>query len=570
MKLLTNNILNLCVKLLILGLFTLGSIVFLFNTTPVFAANPAACTAGATTNIDHGGDPACAGKVQYRILYKSINCTANTFDFEVQVKSDPLYPQPIMGDYNIRFDYDTSVMKRIGTPASQSSLIQRNRYANGLPASNINYGAQNLTGSSELVTPGLGNGIISLNGFFSNLPGDVIPTTFTTISTMRMDIVNPSGPLNINIHNATLDFPVTGNSIVLDDGLGGYDLIEPAYETSNIDLVSSSQNVLCAPPVDTTPPLAPAITGPVQNSTLTTGTPTFIGTAEPLSTVKVYNEFNQLVCTATTSATGNWTCTALFGQGEGRKSFTAVATDVAGNSSPNSTPPIVVFLDINTDSAPLIMENSAPNGGDNNNDGKLDSAQDNVTSKPNPNLDSNYSTLQVDGVGGNCAVVTNYDFTTEAVQSVQDVERDYPIGLFQFTIGCLPVGGSATVKILLDKQYDTTNWLYKKYNSVTKQYAVMPGVSYTNQTVEGKTYTTINYTAVDGGAFDEDGIANGEYTDPNGPTVIVPSALISTGPTLVQTGFSINDYSLLALIILVIASAVLNYNRFEHISNNKK
>jgi hypothetical protein len=121
------------------ALLSLSLVSLSFLVTPVSAANPPACTASGTTNLDHSGDPACAGKVQYRVIYKSIDCVNNTVDFEVQVKSDSAYPQPIMGDYNIRIEYDATVMTRIGTPASQGSLVQRNRYANGAPANNIAY-----------------------------------------------------------------------------------------------------------------------------------------------------------------------------------------------------------------------------------------------------------------------------------------------------------------------------------------------------------------------------------------------------------------------------------------------
>jgi hypothetical protein len=62
-----------------------------------------------------------------------------------------------------------------------------------------------------------------------------------------MNIVNPTAPLNMDMHDAS-SFPTTGNNSVLDDGLGGYDLIEPAYETANIDLVGSTKSLLCAAP----------------------------------------------------------------------------------------------------------------------------------------------------------------------------------------------------------------------------------------------------------------------------------------------------------------------------------
>jgi uncharacterized repeat protein (TIGR01451 family) len=234
---------------LVASFFVSSAVSLLFPVIPVYAAPPAACTAGGTVPYpDHNGDPDCAGKVQYRIIYKSIDCINNTADFEVQVKSDSAYPQPIMGDYNIRIGYDTTVMTRIGTVASQSSLISRNRYANGSPANDTSYGAQNLNGSAELVIPGPAAGILSINGFHAGLPGDVIPTTFTTVSTIRMNIVNLTAPLSMDMHDAS-SFPTTGNSVVIEDvtNPGNWDLVESSYEANNIDLIGSTRNILCTP-----------------------------------------------------------------------------------------------------------------------------------------------------------------------------------------------------------------------------------------------------------------------------------------------------------------------------------
>jgi hypothetical protein len=47
-------------------------------------------------------------------------------------------------------------------------------------------------------------------------------------------------------------------------------------------------------------------------------------------------------------------------------------------------------------------------------------------------------------------------------------------------------------------------------------------------TVAGAELTTIKFVARDGGPLDEDGVANGEFVDPNGPSVLVDT-LTNTG-----------------------------------------
>ncbi len=208
---------------------------------------PTACTTAGIFDLSVAGDnPNCTGKIQYRVIYKTIDCVANTADFEVQVKSDSAFVQPIMGDYNIRLEYDSTVMTRIGT--GLGSLVEQNAYSNVAPSSDSNYNSQNLNGSVQNAT----SGILSINGFYGQAGngGMLIPTIFKTVSTIRMNIVNPAAPLNIDVHDIT-SFPITGNSVVVGNGLGSFDLVN-AYQSSalvaqkNIDLVGNTKNTLCA------------------------------------------------------------------------------------------------------------------------------------------------------------------------------------------------------------------------------------------------------------------------------------------------------------------------------------
>ncbi|MFY9995003.1 MAG: BapA/Bap/LapF family large adhesin [Leclercia sp.] len=117
--------------------------------------------------------------------------------------------------------------------------------------------------------------------------------------------------------------------------------------------------------------LAPTIAGADDNVGPVTGnvasggstndnTPTLSGTAEANSTVAIY-EGQKLLGTVTASATGAWSFTPTVVLAEGVHTFTAIATDTAGNVSPASgeysltvdmTPPATpVIVSINDDVA---------------------------------------------------------------------------------------------------------------------------------------------------------------------------------------------------------------------------
>jgi uncharacterized protein (TIGR03382 family) len=87
--------------------------------------------------------------------------------------------------------------------------------------------------------------------------------------------------------------------------------------------------------VDTTPPAAPVLVTPANNSETNDTTPTFSGTAEANVTVTVFLDGTQLG-TTTADAAGNWTFTPATALAQGTYDASAVATDAAGNTSPSS------------------------------------------------------------------------------------------------------------------------------------------------------------------------------------------------------------------------------------------
>ncbi|EDQ5592111.1 BapA prefix-like domain-containing protein [Salmonella enterica] len=110
----------------------------------------------------------------------------------------------------------------------------------------------------------------------------------------------------------------------------------------NASPVSDSVNFV----VDTTPPLTPVITsvsddqapglGTIANGQNTNDpTPTFSGTAEAGATITLY-ENGTVIGTTTAQPDGAWSASTST-LASGTHVITAVATDAAGNSSPNST-----------------------------------------------------------------------------------------------------------------------------------------------------------------------------------------------------------------------------------------
>ena len=118
--------------------------------------------------------------------------------------------------------------------------------------------------------------------------------------------------------------------------------------------------------------------------------------------------------------------------------------------------------------------------------------------------------------------------------SSPDPNYDYPVGLFDFRIVCDQVGAEATITIILDDEYNTAVWAWRKFNAADGTYedfTTQP--TYGTTIVNGDTVTTVSFSLRDGGENDEDGIANAVIIDPSGPGVLtfnsVPAALAFTG-----------------------------------------
>jgi hypothetical protein len=117
----------------------------------------------------------------------------------------------------------------------------------------------------------------------------------------------------------------------------------------NVSTASNARTVK----VDTQAPSAPAITNPADNSYDNDGSFTLSGTAEANSTVTIF-EGTTSKGTTQTGAGGNWS-KALSGVADGSHTYTAKATDAAGNSSALSN-----ARTLTVDTTPPTVNNVSP------------------------------------------------------------------------------------------------------------------------------------------------------------------------------------------------------------------
>ncbi len=171
-------------------------------------------------------------------------------------------------------------------------------------------------------------------------------------------------------------------------------------------------------------------------------------------------------------------------------------------------------------------ENSGFNNGDGDGDGTLDSEQVNVSGVLNP-ATGEHSTLKT---SGGCTIITKNSFIAENTLLVQDPSYDYPVGLVDFEVKCTNPGESANITIYYTKQYDTSLWKYKKYNSEGKEYSDISSiVTYGTVNVGSTKVTTVSFSVTDGDSVtDEDGISNGFIIDPSGPAVLTSGSYSKT------------------------------------------
>ncbi len=270
--------------------------------------------------------------------------------------------------------------------------------------------------------------------------------------------------------------------------------------------------------IDPTAVVLPPTVSPTDGDVIT-------GTAEPNATVRIINPTSGLtLCTATADGSGNFSCDLSPDLTDGQ---TVNVTATVDGTSSLPTTITVDSSDSDGDGIDNTDEIGAINGGDGNGDGMPDDEQTSVTSVMNP-VTSQPVTMSV--TGGNCRVIDGYDVEFESAQTTQDSAFDYPIGLFDFELYCTSVGQSTDVTFYLDKEYDTTGWVWRKINRSAGVYSTFnETVTYGTATIGTDTVTTVNIVVADNNSDDEDATANARILDPSGPALPAPTSSGSGG-----------------------------------------
>ncbi|AZF55016.1 Large repetitive protein [Pseudomonas sp. R4-34-07] len=167
---------------------------------------------------------------------------------------------------------------------------------------------------------------------------------------------------------------------VIADGAGNWTITPvPALTPGLNNLTATATNAAgnVSPPtgdypitVDVTPPAAAdasqlddnvgAIVGPIASgSTTDDSTPTYSGTAEPNTTLIIYDNGVEIGRVPVDGA-GDWTYTPAPALADGPHSFSTVVVDAAGNRSPQSTP---IDFTVDTSAVAISIEQATDNVG---------------------------------------------------------------------------------------------------------------------------------------------------------------------------------------------------------------
>lgn len=179
----------------------------------------------------------------------------------------------------------------------------------------------------------LRSGTVSAANSTINFPPDGAYVNTTTPIIVGTLLDSSFQPVDGETVQVKIDSTTVGSPVSDSNGVFSYQLMSALTENthvvdahcvqSSVDLATNSFVV------DVTPPAAPAIDAPTQNSTVTSNPVVVSGTTEPLATITTFMDGDTYGDITYADASGNWS--NEYSLSNATHSFTAQATDLAGN-----------------------------------------------------------------------------------------------------------------------------------------------------------------------------------------------------------------------------------------------
>lgn len=157
------------------------------------------------------------GQYDARFNVKTYDCANRVATIQLQVRATDTARRFNMGDANYRFEYDPRLIAR-------PRIVAQPNFSNQAPSNDLNYGTQNLNGSSAGTTRGL----VSVNTFYSGGANGAkrVDTAWATVSEIAFDVVTIDACFDLQWHDA-VTFPISGMSevVITNNNPFTYDLL---------------------------------------------------------------------------------------------------------------------------------------------------------------------------------------------------------------------------------------------------------------------------------------------------------------------------------------------------------
>lgn len=194
-------------------------------------------------------------------------------------------------------------------------------------------------------------------------------------------------------------------------------------------------------------------------------------------------------------------------------------------------------------------------GGDANGDDTPDREQAHVSAMANP-LTESPVVLEVD----DACTLSDVSIKSE-LQTGNDAEFNYPLGLLDFTASCGSSGFTSTIRQIYYDPPEGDFVLRKFANGV---YQTITDATITRTTVNGQNVLVVTYDVQDGGPLDADGEANGIIVDPAGLALsdVITPGVPNTG-IKTQGNVSLITFSI-GVVVIIASLGFIRNHRHAH------